>query len=249
MKYYIDFEASENEKLIISVGAVNEKGEEFYSLVHCDDPITPRIEEITGISQEDIDDAPDSCEVFERLYDWCNRDGFPEFINYGTGDFDFVSNSLYAASSFKEASMLSFLYLNMYDCSEDLKEFFYVNKTISLEKLGKFFDKDMGDQTHNALDDAKLLKMVHEKMKTGDRNFDAFLEYVDPYRYPDQVRKVLRMNGNTILEEYDNLNKAVEWLRTQPNDKGHKYLLNAGDKIKHAAKTSTRYFGYNWRIL
>ena len=114
---------------------------------------------------------------------------------------------------------------------------------------GKFFDKDMGDQTHNALDDAKLLKMVHEKMKTGDRNFDAFLEYVDPYRYPDQVRKVLRMNGNTILEEYDNLNKAVEWLRTQPNDKGHKYLLNAGDKIKHAAKTSTRYFGYNWRIL
>ena len=30
MRYYIDFEASENEKMIISVGAVNEKGEEFY---------------------------------------------------------------------------------------------------------------------------------------------------------------------------------------------------------------------------
>ncbi len=249
MRYYIDFEASENEKMIISVGAVNEKGEEFYSLVHTDDPITPRIEEITGICQEEIDEAPSASEVFGHFYDWCARYDCPEFINYGTGDFDFVYNNFASASSFKEAAMLSFLYLNMYDCSEELKEFFYVNKTISLEKLGKFFDKDMGDQNHNALDDAKLLKMVHEKMKTGDRNFDAFLEYVDPGRYPDQVRKVLRMNGSVILEEYDNLNKAVEWIKEQPNDKGHKYILNAADKIKHAAKTSSRYFGCNWRIL
>lgn len=250
MNYYIDFEASESLKTIISIGAICEDGREFYSLVHTDDPITPKIEEITLISQKDVDEAPSSKEVFERFYDWCDiPDDYPEFINYGSSDADFVYNNFLKAESLKEASILSFLYLNMYDCSEDLKEFFYVNKTISLEKLGKYFDKDMGDQNHNALDDAKLLKMVHEKMKTGDRNFDAFLEYVDPDRYPDQVRKVLRMIGTNVLEEYDNIQKAVEWLRGQPNDKGHKYLMNADEKIKHAAKTNSRYFGYNWRIL
>ena len=75
----------------------------------------------------------------------------------------------------------------------------------------------MGEQDHNALDDAKLLKMVYDKMKSGERNFDAFLEYVDPHRYPDQVRKVLRLNGNTVLEEYNSLKEAVDWIKKQPS--------------------------------
>lgn len=250
MKYYIDFEASENEKKIISVGVLREDGEEFYSLVYSDDPITPRIEEITGISQEEVDQAPSSKEVFEKLFDWCmEKEDMPEFVNYGDGDLDFVYNNFLSATTLKEAAMLSFLYMNMYDCSQELKDFFYVNKTISLEKLGKYFDHSMGEQNHNALDDAKLLKMVYDKMKSGERNFDAFLEYVDPHRYPDQVRKVLRLNGNTVLEEYNNLKEAVDWIRKQPNDKGPKYLQNAEEKIKHAAKNASRYFGCNWRIL
>ena len=145
--------------------------------------------------------------------------------------------------------MLSFLYLNMYDCSNDLKQFFYVNKTISLEKLGRFFDKDMADQNHNALDDARLLKMVQEKMRTGDRNFDAFLEYVDPEKYPDEVRKVLRIVNGEIAEEYANMKEAVAWVKAQPNDKGPRYVQNADDKIRYAAKNSSRYFNCNWRIL
>lgn len=177
------------------------------------------------------------------------KEDLPEFVNYGDGDLDFVYNNFLSAVSLKEAAMLSFLYMNMYDCSQELKDFFYVNKTISLEKLGKYFDHSMGEQNHNALDDAKLLKMVYDKMKSGERNFDAFLEYVDPHRYPDQVRKVLRLNGNTVLEEYNNLKEAVDWIKKQPNDKGPKYLQNAEEKIKHAAKNASRYFGCNWRIL
>ena len=250
MKYYIDFEATETKKEIISIGCVREDGEEFYSLVYSDDPVTSRIEEITGISQEEIDEAPDSRTVFESFYDWCSRyDDVPEFVNYGDSDADFVYNTYLNASSLKEASILSFLYINMYDCSEDLKQFFYVNKTISLEKLGKYFNRDMEDQNHNALDDAKLLKMVYDKMKTGDRNLEVFSEYMDPSRMPDQVSKVLRMNGITIIEEYDSLKDAVTWIRSQPNDKGHKYLQNAEEKIKTAAKNGSRYFDCNWRII
>ena len=105
MKYYIDFEASENEKKIISVGVLREDGEEFYSLVYSDDPITPRIEEITGISQEEVDQAPSSKEVFEKLFDWCmEKEDMPEFVNYGDGDLDFVYSNFLSATSLKEAA-------------------------------------------------------------------------------------------------------------------------------------------------
>ena len=71
MYYYIDFEASETEKKIISVGCICEDGREFYSLVNTDDPITFRITQITGITQEDVNEAPASKKVFADLFDWC----------------------------------------------------------------------------------------------------------------------------------------------------------------------------------
>ena len=250
MKYYIDFEATEEKQEIISVGCVREDGKEFYSLVHSDDPITLKIEEITGISQADIDEAPSAREAFEALADFCKQDEeLPEFINYGDADADYVYNTFSNASSLKEAGMLSFLYLNMYDIADDVKQFFYVNKTISLEKLGKYFDKDMDDQNHNALDDAKLLKMVCDNMKNGKQDSNVFNEYLDPLRYPDIVSKVLRMQGSSIVNEFDSLEDAVAWVKAQPDDKGHKYVQNAAEKIKTAAKNGSRYFDSSWRII
>ncbi|MBR3228427.1 MAG: hypothetical protein IKF68_07795 [Erysipelotrichaceae bacterium] len=69
MNCYIDFEASEAQHRIISVGCIREDGEEFYSLVRTDDPITPRITKITGIVQEEVDAAPSVSEVFSSFYD------------------------------------------------------------------------------------------------------------------------------------------------------------------------------------
>lgn len=249
MKYYIDFEASEAEQKIISVGCIREDGQEFYSLVNVDDPITPRIEEITGISQEEIDNAPLGKEVFSNLYDWLTQDELPEIMCYGDGDFDFVYHSMESATCLKESSILSYLYLNMIDVSEEIKEHFYVNKTISLEKLGKHYNPDMEDQNHNALDDAILLKNVYEQMKNNNKELNTFTEYLDPRRYPDQVRTVLRLNGDTILQEFKNLDEAVTWLKTQPNEKGPSYLKDAAEKIKKAAKENGKYFKSNWRIL
>ncbi len=249
MKYYIDFEASEAEQKIISVGCIREDGQEFYSLVNVDDPITLRIEEITGISQEEIDNAPLGKEVFSNLYDWLTQDELPEIMCYGDGDFDFVYHSMESATCLKESSILSYLYLNMIDVSEEIKEHFYVNKTISLEKLGKHYNPDMEDQNHNALDDAILLKNVYEQMKNNNKELNTFTEYLDPRRYPDQVRTVLRLNGDTILQEFKNLDEAVTWLKTQPNEKGPSYLKDAAEKIKKAAKENGKYFKSNWRIL
>ena len=250
MKYYIDFEASESEKKIISIGCIREDGEEFYSLVFTEDPITKRIEELTGISQEDIDQAPDSCDVFGRFYDWCEKgEDLPEFICYGDGDYEFIDNTLADARSFKESAMLSDIYMNMIDCSKDIMDFFYVNKTISLEKLGKHFVPDMEDQNHNALDDAKLLKVVYEKMQSGSRDINEFKEYMNSNRQPLFARKVLRLNGSEILNEFDSMEEAISWIKTQLSGKDAKYISGAEEKIRKAAKEGSRYFGSNWRIL
>lgn len=250
MKYYIDFEASEYEHKIISIGCINEKGEEFYSLVYCDDPITPRIEEITGITQEDIDNAPSGKDVFSRLYDWCyNEEELPEFICYGSSDPEFVCNTFYGATGFKEAAILGYLYLNMYDCSEEIKKHFYVNKTISLEKLGQHYDEEMGDQTHNALDDARLLKMVYEKMKSGNKENNVFNEYLDKHKVPSVVSSVIRLQGDQVVQEYADIKEAAIWVKSQPSDKNASYFKDAEEKIRKAAFNGSKYFGYYWRIL
>ena len=249
MKYYIDFEASEAKHKIISIGCVREDGKEFYSLVKTDDPITPFIEELTGITQDDIDWAPSGKEVFSNFYDWLSNDDQLEIMCYGSSDYDFTYNSMESATCLKESSILSYLYLNMIDVSEEIKEHFYVNKTISLEKLGKHYNPTMEDQNHNALDDARLLKNVYENMKNSKKESYIFTEYLDPRRYPDQARTVLRLNGNTILQEFINIEEAVAWLKTQPNDKGPQYLKNATEKIKKASRENFKYFQCNWRIV
>ena len=250
MNYYIDFEASEAEKKIISVGCICDDGREFYSLVNTDDPITFRITQITGITQEDVDSAPSSETVFSDFYDWCySEEEMSQFICYGDGDFDFVYSNIQSATGYKESLILSYLYVNMYDCSQEMKDHFLVNKTISLEKLGQHYDESMGDQNHNALDDAKLLKMVYEKMNSGETENNVFNEYLTPGRIPAQIRKVVRLQGNTVVNEFDSLSEAVKWLRSQPNDKGSSYLNNAEEKIINAARNNSKYFNSFWRIL
>ena len=87
MNYYIDFEATQFSNRIISVGCVNEKGEEFYSLVNPDRQLTKFIVELTGITQEQVDAAPSANEVFEQLFDFCSKDDeAPTFICYGDSD-------------------------------------------------------------------------------------------------------------------------------------------------------------------
>ena len=165
LNYFIDFEASFERHMIISVGCICEDGREFYSLVHTDDPIGMRIENLTGITQEEIDQAPSQREVFEHFSDWCDTGALPVFYCYGSSDPEFCYNSLQEASSFKEASILSYLCLNLKDYSEQAMTHFHATQTISLERLGKHYDDEMEDQNHNALDDAKLLKKVFEEIE------------------------------------------------------------------------------------
>ena len=64
-------------------------------MVYADDSITPRIEEITGISQEKIDNASRGSEVFADFYDKLSEDAdVSRIILYGNGDVEFSTTHL-----------------------------------------------------------------------------------------------------------------------------------------------------------
>ena len=242
VKYFIDFEACD-EQTIISVGCICEDGREFYSLVYNESPISERIQEITGLKQEDILAAEPASTVFERFYDWCSE-GIPDFYCYGSSDPDFCYNTLQNATAFKEAAILSYLSLNMKDYSERAVEHFHATQTISLERLGKHYDENMADQTHNALDDARLLKRVYEEIEGRPEERYIFKDYMgESHR---RIRgQVLRIQGDEVIEAYDSIQEAAAWVQKTSGGS----LSNIEEKIKRASYENIRYSKYKWRII
>ncbi|WP_078556231.1 exonuclease domain-containing protein [Bacillus alkalicellulosilyticus] len=64
---------------ILSIGAVKMNGleileDEFYSLVHSEEAPSPEIEQLTGISKDQLVEAPPLQEVLESFYKFINRD-------------------------------------------------------------------------------------------------------------------------------------------------------------------------------
>ena len=70
MLYFIDFEASQFTQEIISIGCVCETEQTFYSLVHTRHKIGNFIQELTGITQAEVNSAPTPDEVFLQFFKW-----------------------------------------------------------------------------------------------------------------------------------------------------------------------------------
>jgi DNA polymerase III subunit epsilon len=65
---------------ILSIGAVRVKGgdvkheETFYSLAHCNRELSPEIKQLTGISQDDLEEAPELSKVLVDFYEFVKGD-------------------------------------------------------------------------------------------------------------------------------------------------------------------------------
>ena len=107
-KYFIDFEASQFKQEIISVGCINDRGEEFQSLVQpSEKKITSFITSLTGITQEMINNANTADVVFADFWDWISEDKeAPCFICYGNCDKTFVQNTLKKVTNLKAKAAL-----------------------------------------------------------------------------------------------------------------------------------------------
>ena len=93
MNIYIDLEATQFSKEIISFGAVAENGQEFYSLVkpRSVKQITKFITKLTGLSPEMYtDETPNIDSVVNQFMLWCEEQTDEPFVFFSFGNFDSV---------------------------------------------------------------------------------------------------------------------------------------------------------------
>lgn len=259
MKYFMDFEATQFEQEIISVGCVDESGREFYSLVrpHSMRKMTGFITELTGITNAQLKNAPDADEVFSQFYDYIDKSGRSEFFCYGNCDGRFISVTLRYVKTFKAQCVLGLMLGSLTDISPEISNIFKTNQSISLYKLSDYYGAQE-EHNHNALNDAKLLKHVYLYSRGEKLDECPFPEYVraasgdrTPPPQPEQVKNphVTAVNGDQTFG-FSSYGKAADWIITSILPKNAVITLdtksNISNRIVQAVANGNTYHGYTW---
>lgn len=240
---FIDFEASQYTQEIISIGAVMDTGEEFYSLIKINHDIGFFVSNLTNIKKENLENAPKADKVFDYFYNWLvlnNKDGDRiQFICYGNSDLTFANNTLKTIkNSFFAQSALSLIINNIVDYAEYIKAYFGLSKHVSLIKVAQYYSNEQLTQDHNALNDAKLLKFVYENIQKGEKLVE------NPFR--EYAQKIEVYENENLIETFYGMAEAIKWLKTiiqMPKGTQRKRIEN---KIISASQQQKSYCGYNW---
>lgn len=266
MRYFIDFEATQYSDRIISVGCVREDGAAFHSLVNPDRKLTDFIISLTGITQEMVDAAPSADEVFSDLFNFVKEDDTtPEFYCYGNSDKEFCKATYEKmATTFKAKCMLGYLRTGLIDFGDIAKAHFGLNTQISLLKVYNYYKQEECTQTHDALEDAKMLMYVCQKIEENENEFDAFPEYrvhkavttikkeaksTEDLKSTDAV--FFRLKKGKVAETYYTLEEAITWIlehKMPAAQRAEADPVNIGRKIKSAALNHKEYFKTSWAM-
>lgn len=266
MKYFIDFEALQFSGEIISIGCIDENGREFYSLVRPKQikKLTEFITDLTGITSEDLENAPDAEEVFSEFYNWLDTDRKTAFFCYGNNDAVFVARTLRKIKNFYAQCALSLVKANLSDYSIDISKHFGIKQSIALKKLVEYYRNEEITQKHNALDDARFLKEVYEKSSAEEPMECPFPEYMhkpkDTSKDKEAAKKTpvckkkhrvsATKNNQTIT--FRSIGRATNWVmncvmnnKSSLTEESKKRICS---KIKKAAEKNTNYCSYTWSI-
>lgn len=249
MKFFIDFEASQFTQEIISIGCVAETGETFYSLVNTKHKIGNFIAELTGITQAQINSAPDVDTIFDNFFFWLNTltDGKKiEFICYGNCDTNFALNTLKNVKrSFFAQSSLSLLISNMLNYADYTKEYFGLNKHIGLLKVYQYYKHDNTIiQSHNALDDAIMLKYIYEQMRENPKEENDF-------PFPEYMLLVNCFVPSDLENPYKTFRgfpEAIKWVKSYQSMPKETSAERVSNKLKNAIDNHKKYCGFFWEI-
>lgn len=267
MRYFLDFEGTQFEKRIISIGVVAEDGHNFYSIVkpRSKYKITSLIEELTGLTKEDIESAPSIEEVLNDLYDWIlereesiDEVWKPEWYCWGDEDISFIQNTFRDIVDYPTARLV------LGDMAGGLVNYcnkfcnMYGIKQRALIKVAKSFDHTK-EQDHNALSDAELLRFVFISAQQYDKGTIkkkvAHLKEVEeakpsPKWTESELPKgtiVTISNSKKVKHSFESYTDAASWLIKEKKIDG--VTVNAAaKKIEFAAKNRQKYY-ISWRII
>ena len=178
MKFFIDFESTQFNGNIISIGCVCENGKQFQTLVRPPegDKVSGFITKLTGITNEMLVNAPSANEAFTQLFTFVNvqscDDSLPEYYFYGETDVDFIKHTMKHMTDVVPYTFAQAIAANLIDYSKDVKTFFVSPHRIALRKVYNLIKEEEVEQHHDALEDAIMLAEVVEKMKSKCRPED-----------------------------------------------------------------------------
>ena len=179
MNFFLDFEATRFSNKIISIGCAADNGATFSSLVR---PVNKAkvdnfITELTGITNEMLENAPEADVAFNELFDFIelNSDGKPPvYYCYGNSDVDFLSSTIKFMSDPRACICAQAIKGNIIDYATTVKKFFVVKHDLALRKVYMLIkSKEELEQKHDALEDALMLQEVvsnlYNKCKPEDK--------------------------------------------------------------------------------
>ena len=206
MHVYIDLEATQFGREIISFGAVAENGAEFYTLVRPKhlNKITKFITKLTGLTPEMYsDDTPNIDIVANQFMEWCREQTDEKLRFFSFGNFDKV---LFDAEferypNNKVLERLSKKLSNL--CVVTGKILYHSTSTPGLKKVYEELVGKEIEQTHNALDDAKMLMEIHKHII--DTPIEEIISFEEEYLVYKYVKKwCKKRDKNKALRKYLN---------------------------------------------
>lgn len=259
MNYFIDFEATQYNQEIISIGCEREDGKTFYSLIKPKKikNVTKFISELTGITKEKLKNEKSSDEVFSNFFDWIfeNDDSTVKFYCYGNSDIDFLKKNLtQRTNNIKAQAVLSLIISNLINYSDNIKERFSLIKPISLKKLMDYFYPEDETLWHHALNDAKMLHMVYQAVESERE--------IEKYPFPNYMGIPFFKNKDDFeffyiesideegkCERYESIDEAVAKMANYLNHKGNSdyNIKNIYKRIIHAINWKDFYFKKKWK--
>jgi DNA polymerase III epsilon subunit-like protein len=257
MNFYIDFEATQPEQEIISIGAVAENGETFYALIKPQfSSISQYVSQLTGITQEMINEANLFDDIMTKFFVWCvNQAGDNyidwKFYSYGDSDIDFLKATLSNVRSSASLCVTSLMIATMKDYSKEAAKYF--QSTTSLIKAFNYLKALENQQRHNALEDALMLAEVFRKID-GEQPLaeSPFIkvETQNNYIFPTGKFYCKSTGKNAKEKEFVNIHDAMEWIiehkigqKERPNVRRDKMAT----KIMKAIRKKETYMQYKWR--
>ncbi len=252
MNYFIDFEANSPSGEIISIGCVSENGEEFYSLVNCSTPLDNYVKKITHLRQEQIDKAKLIDTVLVSFFSWLmatnKKDYFnwndTKFYHYGSEDTKFIKATLKNIQNSVNYEQFSAVMTRCANYDKEVQKFFSINQPISLIAAANYFKTEPEEQTHNALDDAKLLKSIFE-------NIDG-KESIGPVDFTFDHKIIVRKHKKKKeIVKYKTVDEVLTFCMANiPEEYRHddKIKNRMRNRLKKAIIQKTKYCGFNWSV-
>ena len=271
MKYFIDFEATQFSNDIISIGCIDENGEEFYSLINPgEEKLTSFITELTGITDEMLNEADSLDIILRNFFEYLKKheDGNCIFYCYGNCDIKFIDKAYKKATSFEAKAALGLLHMGLKDYAPTVQMHYGLIKAIGLQKVINHIRGTEAEQRHNALEDAIMLKEVYDTIHDQPREVDNYdfaewrITELPVSKNPVAIMKrelseetTIFMSadkkGKKIYGQYATMDEAVENIMriAKMTNVTPETATRVANKIKNAAQQNKRYCEKYWFII